>query len=509
LFDTGARLLVGFANQVVFNFVGRSPRQPSVQSSLPLALVQPFLKGGGRAVALEALTQAERNLLYQIRAFAKFRQEFVVTTLVGGQIQVLGSFAPSLGFTGGGNTDPTTGFINVLQDLQQVENDRKNVAAFEQIATVYKELIQGEASGLSQLQLDQVESQLQSARQQLVGDRTTYRADLDSFKLQMGLPPDVPLVLDRGLTYTFKQIFNEVDEWQRNPRREMTDLDKFAARLPNLEDVVIDGRSVLGVYKEGKNNEDDLEDLLLAAERVALENRLDMMNNRAQLYDAWRQIKVAANALKGVFNVAITNTFSTPSTTTNPFAFIDQAKQFTLVLNAELPLVRMSERNNFRAALIGYERARRNLQNQEDALKLFLRNDIRTLHLQYLSYELARRNFVLNIRIKDQAFEQIIQPPAGAAGVAQTAQAATQTNNLIQSQGRLIGLENQLVMNWQNFQLARLQLYRDLGTLPYDEWEAFGELFPARSTSAGASAAFSGSGTTGAATANPPQNVGP
>src|SRR5579864_3445229 len=32
LFNSGARLLVGFANQVVFNFVGRTPRQPIVQS---------------------------------------------------------------------------------------------------------------------------------------------------------------------------------------------------------------------------------------------------------------------------------------------------------------------------------------------------------------------------------------------------------------------------------------------------------------------------------------------
>ena len=72
------------------------------------------------------------------------------------------------------------------------------------------------------------------------------------------------------------------------------------------------------------------------------------MNIRAQLYDAWRQIRVTANALKGILNVTLTNQFLTPPTTTNPFAFLDQAKQFSLVLNAELPLVRVAERNNFR-----------------------------------------------------------------------------------------------------------------------------------------------------------------
>ena len=94
------------------------------------------------------------------------------------------------------------------------------------------------------------------------------------------------------------------------------------------------------------------------------------MNQRATLYDTWRQIKVTANALQGIFNVALTNQFVTPPNNTNPFGFVDQAKQFSLVLNAELPLVRMAERNNFRAALINYERQRRTLMNTEDSIKL-------------------------------------------------------------------------------------------------------------------------------------------
>ena len=125
--------------------------------------------------------------------------------------------------------------------------------------------------------------------------------------MQWGLPPDTPLMIDRSLTKVFQQVFDAVDEWQRDPKRDLRDLPKFANRLPNLEDIVVDGRSVLGVYsastvETGANvvDEQDLEDLLIAAERTALEHRLDLMNARAQLYDAWRQIKVTANALKGV-----------------------------------------------------------------------------------------------------------------------------------------------------------------------------------------------------------------
>ena len=156
--------------------------------------------------------------------------------------------------------------------------------------------------------------------------------------------------------------------------------------------------------------------MLLAGERVALENRLDLMNARAQLYDAWRQIRVTANGLQGIFNVAVTNQFLTPPNTTNPFAFVDQAKQFQLVLNAELPLVRVAERNNFRTALIDYQRQRRALQGTEDDLKLQIRQEIRNVQQQYLTYEIAKRNFVLQVRQKDQSFEQIVAPPGRAAG---------------------------------------------------------------------------------------------
>jgi K+-sensing histidine kinase KdpD len=220
------------------------------------------------------------------------------------------------------------------------------------------------------------------------------------------------------------------------------------------------------------------------------------MNFRAQLYDAWRQLRVTANALMGVLNVTVTNQYLTPPTTNNPFAFLDQAKQFSLVLNAELPLVRINERNQFRTALINYQRQRRTLQFQEDFQKLQLRNDIRSLQVTYLSYQLNKRNFVLYARQKDQAFENIVQPPQGGGGgttattgagnAGTNASAAVQTQNLTQAQNSLIGLENTLVTTWYSYQGARMTLYRDLGTLPYDEWEAFYELFPSEYRGVGA-----------------------
>ena len=42
-------------------------------STLSLDVIQPLLRGAGWAVTLEPLTQAERNLLYAVRDFARFR----------------------------------------------------------------------------------------------------------------------------------------------------------------------------------------------------------------------------------------------------------------------------------------------------------------------------------------------------------------------------------------------------------------------------------------------------
>ena len=52
------------------------------------------------------------------------------------------------------------------------------------------------------------------------------------------------------------------------------------------------------------------------------------------------------------------------STRTNPFAFLSQAKQFSLAINAELPLVRINERNAFRTALINLPTGTANAANR-------------------------------------------------------------------------------------------------------------------------------------------------
>src|SRR5262249_18012904 len=144
--------------------------------------------------------------------------------------------------------------------------------------------------------VDQVMSSLISARQQLFNDKITYRFSLDQFKMQMGLPPDTPIVIDQHFVRPFYEVFDGVDRWQKDPKRSLDQLPEIIAKFPELEDIDVEGRSVLGLYRNYEatrrvfkaEDEDPLEDQLQAAVRIALEYRLDLMNVRASLYDAWR-----------------------------------------------------------------------------------------------------------------------------------------------------------------------------------------------------------------------------
>lgn len=532
----GGSILAGFANSVVFNLIGQNPVQPTVNSTLPLQIVQPFLRGGGRAVTLEPLTLAERNMLYDVRLFARFRQEFFVSVLAsagggpgggagtatsanaiavgGGGSAIVGSLGVGGNPTtiSGGN-DPTIGFLNVLQQIQAVENQRKNVAAFESLLEAYKQMAEGPGSTLSQIQVAQVASSLESQRLTLIQQAVSLRQLFDQYKIQLGLPPDLPLVLDRHLITGFNDVYGRMYEWYREEDRQPEELEVFLEDLPYLQKIVLDGRTIIGMQWNPTERQRQIigigedystqEAALLVAERIALENRLELMNGRAQLYDAWRQLQVRQNGLKGIFNVAATNQVLSPTGNTNPFGFNSSSKQFNLVLNAELPLIRVAERNSFRAGLINYRQQQRFLQSLEDSIKLSVRSNIRNLVQFAQQYETQRRLLLVSLKQRDNTARTLFAPPAVGAAAGAGDQTA-QTQQLTQSLQQIAQSQSQLVSLWVQYQTSRLTLYRDLGIMPYDEWEAYYELFPV-SSGGGRGAAAHGGLTTARAPDAPPE----
>ena len=80
-FDSAGDLVAGFANSFVFEFTGDNADFTS--SIANFAFVQPLLRGAGKHIALEQLTQAERNLLAAIRAYSQYRQGFFTRVTIG------------------------------------------------------------------------------------------------------------------------------------------------------------------------------------------------------------------------------------------------------------------------------------------------------------------------------------------------------------------------------------------------------------------------------------------
>ncbi len=84
----GAQLAAELTNNTIWLF---SSGGTSSASLLSYQLTQPLFFGAGRKIVLEALTQAERNLLYQARDLARFRQQlFTDVVATNGAISYLG-----------------------------------------------------------------------------------------------------------------------------------------------------------------------------------------------------------------------------------------------------------------------------------------------------------------------------------------------------------------------------------------------------------------------------------
>jgi len=75
LLRTGGRIAVDLTTNLV-RFVS-NPTEDSAATSIVASFQQPLLRGRGKT-ATEFLTQAERDLLYQLRDFTLFRQDFAV-----------------------------------------------------------------------------------------------------------------------------------------------------------------------------------------------------------------------------------------------------------------------------------------------------------------------------------------------------------------------------------------------------------------------------------------------
>lgn len=165
LLATGARLSTDFTQDFLRIMSGN---QSVNDSDLAVSLVQPLLQGGGTTVTLEALTQQERNVLYDLRDFADFRRAFIV--------------------------DLVSDYYGVLRSRDLVKNNYVAYQGF--VKNVEREEALAEEDRRTQNQLGRLrQAKLQSESRWIDAIRV-YLQRLDEFKISLGIPVDEKIVLD-------------------------------------------------------------------------------------------------------------------------------------------------------------------------------------------------------------------------------------------------------------------------------------------------------------------------
>lgn len=166
LFGSGA-LLVGDIGLSLSRSLISSDGWNAV-SDVGLAFTQPLLAGAGADIVREPLTQAERNLVYSVRDFERFRRTFAY--------------------------DVSTRFYRLLQTADQVRNQEENVRNLELLSTRNKELV--DAGRLSVVELGQARQNELRSKNTLLDVQARYDRALDEFAIFMGVPVGVPVELN-------------------------------------------------------------------------------------------------------------------------------------------------------------------------------------------------------------------------------------------------------------------------------------------------------------------------
>lgn len=202
---------------------------------------------------------------------------------------------------------------------------------------------------------------------------------------------------------------------------------------------------------------------------IARANRLDWMNRRADLVDAWRLIEFNANRLESSLDIELRGDMNTLDPT-NIAGLRAENGSLSATLKLDAPLNRRIERNDFRQQLISYQRARRSMIRYEDGINQGLRRRLRELQQLETNLEIQRRAVVISIRRVDETRETLNEPsPAPQPGQAPSQFGPTAATNLLTALSDLRSTQNNFMSVWLNYYAERMLLMRDLGIMRLDE----------------------------------------
>jgi outer membrane protein TolC len=301
--------------------------------------------------------------------------------------------------------DVVSEYFRLLQDKDQVRN------AYGDYTNRLETIRFSEARGLAgiekQVAVDEARSDEQNAKNSYIFEVTNYRNNLDRFKLVLGLPLATQIDLDDGALEEVKEL--------------------------------------------------GLKELLLpedAAFDIALARQLELLNDIDRFEDSKRKIVVAANRLKADLNIFGDAALSSEGPTDYTEFDINDIRA-GVGIELDLPLDRLRERNDYRATLINFEAAIRDLSlaldNKKDEIDRGMRN-----------LESLRRSYA--IRTNSVAIAQ-----RRVAGEQLSLKAGRRTvRDISEAQDALLDSQNQVTNDLVTHLTAKLQFLLDVGILDTD-----------------------------------------
>jgi outer membrane protein TolC len=355
-------------------FVTGDPRV-TTSSQLSATFLRPLLRDASFKQQTEALIQAERQLLYDLREFTRFRKDF--------SVQI------------------ASAYYGVLGSRDAVRNSSLNLQSSRKNAERTRALAQ--EGRVTQSDLGRLEQQELSTESTWINAIRNYKQGLDNFKIQLGMSVDANTVLDDR------------------------ELEVLAIRHPEI------------------SVEESIE--------VALAARLDYMNTKEQLEDAGRRVDLAANLLKPRVDLGASVAVSSDPADNTGFVLPDFDRyRWNAGLTVDPGLDRKAERNNYRSAVINRARAARAITQQEDEIKLQVRDSWRTLDQAKRNYEISE----IGVKLAERRVEeQNLLAELGRA----------KAQDQVDAQNDLISSRNQRTQALVTHTIARLQFWNNMGIL--------------------------------------------
>lgn len=279
-------------------------------------ITKPLLRGSQRKFVMEGLTQAERDSLYQIRSFNRFRQEFVVSAI--------------------------TQYYRVLEQQRRVDFARDNHTKLTELHELMK--VRMELGKFEQFELDQAQQDVLQAKDKSLREQNAYLTLMDQFKIFLAIPSTFKLELDDSL-------LSDMAEGQ-------------------LPDPSFSEKEAIEIALEQRLDLTNSEDLIADARRKA-DVALDRI--RAEL-----NIIAAGDGAAG--DASAFDTDNRLGNSSLLALNIDEISSTGLIgLELDLPFDRKAEKVMFRKTLINLNQRKRDFEEATDTVVLEVRQAYRDL----------------------------------------------------------------------------------------------------------------------------------